>query len=116
MLQAINSRTGIPTKLTRAPGPMLTVTLIIMLYLCKIFFYLLLSLFLLSVMFCLLVYCEPELPKKVCAFDKLISVFGKSFCSELFLVLLFICRSLPNMGFSGILSPKIGALKTLKVL
>lgn len=43
MLQAISSRTGIPTKLTHAPGPMLTVILIIMWCPCKIFFYILLS-------------------------------------------------------------------------
>ena len=31
-------------------------------------------------------------------------------------VTLFVCRSLSSMGFSGVLSPKVGVVKTLSTL
>lgn len=112
-LHLISSQAGTQIKLTLALGSMLLVTVIIMLFLCKILF---------NVLF---PYLNHIMLDQNVSNKSLILWFVQ--VSMLYLLILipfvwsmltlfFSCRSLSSIGFSGTLSPQIGNIKTLTTL
>lgn len=112
MLLPICLETGIRTKLTHALGPMLTATLITMSSLCKMcscHFYRFMTIL------CMCVAARKLLCSWLIQTKLFTCIFNCLFHYQC-LILSSICRTLSYMGFSGILSPKVGALKTLRIL
>jgi len=114
MLRLFSSQIGTHIKLTLAIGPMFSVTVITILLVCKILFNAPFP-FLIHVLIGDAVANKSEFSGFVQGNVFLLVCLG-SFCSGLCLYVLFICRTLSSMGFTGTLSPKIGNLRTLLAL
>lgn len=112
-LRLLSSQIGTQIKLTLALGPMFSVTVIIMLLVCKIPFNVPFP-FLIHIMLGDAVANKSEFSWFVQGY--IFYSCRSSFCSGLCLYVLFLCRTLSSMGFTGTLSPKIGNLKSLSAL